>query len=191
LKAEVELLKLKLTDAQEIKLENMRLNNLLTLKQKSSFKVIAARVIGRSPDNWSSVIIIDKGVYNGIRPKMVAMSYLGLVGKVIESSNHVSKIILINDPNFTISAISQRSRQEGLVCGTLGGALIMRYLNSDSDIKVQDVIVTSGLTENCPKALPIGSVVALEDEFSGLSRYAIIKPTVDLSNIEEVLIIVP
>jgi len=191
LKAEIELLKLKLTDAQEIKLENVRLNNLLTLKQKSAFKVIVARVIGRSPDNWSSVVIIDKGVYNGVKPKMMAMSYSGLIGKVIESSNHVSKIILINDPNFTISAISQRSRQEGLVCGTLSGVLIMRYLNSDSDIRVQDTIITSGLTGNCPKGLPIGSVIALEDEFSGLSRYAIIKPAVDLSNIEEVLIIIP
>jgi rod shape-determining protein MreC len=99
--------------------------------------------------------------------------------------------MLISDPNLGVSALVQRSRQEGLVSGTLGTYLTMRYLPKDADIKIQDVIVSSGLNEVYPKGLLIGTVIDIGKEFSGLSRFATIKPAIDLSNIEEVLIIIP
>lgn len=191
LKKEINLLRQRLNTTEEIRLENRRLENLLFLKQKASYKVIAARVIARAPDNWSSVAIIDKGRFHGIKPGLAVVTYLGLVGRVIETATSTSKIMLINDPSLGVSGIVQRSRQEGLVSGTLGNSLIMRYLPRDSDICVSDVIITSGLTEAYPKGLFIGTVVAIGDEFSRLSRYAIIKPAVNLSNIEEILIITP
>lgn len=191
LKKEIDLLTQKLNAANEVELENKRLKENLSFKQKSSYKLIAARVIGRTPDNWSSVIIIDKGRYNGIKRGFVAITYLGLVGRVIETTESTSKIMLINDPDMGISSEVQRSRQEGLVSGTIGSFLVMRYLPQDCDVQISDVVITSGLTETYPKGLLIGKVVGIADEFSGLSRYAIIKPAVNLSNIEEVLIIIP
>ena len=190
LKKDIDLLRNKLNAKEEVYLENARLKNLLYFKQKFSYKVIAARIIAHSPDSWSSGIIIDKGRYNGIKRGMVAITYLGVVGRVIETQEFTSKILLINDPNLGVSAIVQRSRQEGLVSGTLGTHLIMRYLPEESDIRIQDVIITSGLNQIYPKGLLIGTVIGIGKEFSGLSRYAIIKPCVDLSNIEEVLIII-
>ena len=191
LKKEIDYLRQKLNTAGEIYLENERLKNLLSFKQKSSYKVIAARVIGRSLDSWSSVIIIDKGSYSGIKRGMTAITYLGLVGQVIETTESTSKIMLLSDTNLGVSGIVQRSRQEGLVSGTLGSNLMMRYLPKECDIKTSDVIITAGLTSTYPKGLLIGTVVDVGEEFSGLSRYAIIKPSANLSNIEEVLIIIP
>lgn len=187
----IDLLKHKLNKFDEISLENTRLNELLSLKQKSPYKIIAAKVIGHSADNWSSVVIIDKGESNGLKRGCVVINYLGLVGRISETAKYTSKIMLINDPNFGVSAIAQRSRQEGLVTGTLGDTLVMKYLALDFDIRVSDVIVTSGLTESYPKGLLIGAVTDLGQEFSGLSRYAIIKTAVNLSSLEEVLIIIP
>lgn len=191
LRKETELLKRKLNAANEAYLENRRLNSLLFFKQKSPYKVIAAKVIGRSADSWSSVIIIDKGGRQGIKCGFAAVTYLGLAGRVIETTNFTSKIMLINDPAFSVSAVVQRSRQEGLVSGTLGSSLAMRYLPKESDIRPTDTIITSGLTDAYPKGLLIGTVVNIDEEFSGLSRYAIVKPAVNLSSIEEVLIIIP
>lgn len=188
-KKEISLLRQKLITLDEISLENTRLRNLLSLKQKSPLRVIVALVIGRSPDNWSSLVIIDKGRYNGIKEGMVAISYLGLVGRVMETASSTSKIMLINDPNFSVSALVQRSRQEGLISGSLGSSLVMRYLPKEADIKAADTIVTSGLTDLYPKGLLIGKVMEVGEEFSGLSRYAIIKPAVELSNLEEVLVV--
>ncbi len=189
LKAKVDFLRKQLNDRNELLMENTRLRSLLGFKESLSYKVIAARVIGRDPSNWSSTIIIDKGSSSGIKIGSACVTFYGLVGRVEETSSSTSKIMLINDPNLSVSAIVQRSRQEGLVCGSLGGTLLMKYLPKDSDIKVSDKIVTSGLTNIYPKGLPVGWVVDIQEEFSNLASYAIIKPAVDLSALEEVLIV--
>ena len=183
-------LKTKLNEANEIYLENQRLKESLSFKQKSPFKVIAAAVTGHAVDNWSSVVIVDKGENNGIRRGQAVINYLGLVGRVIETGRASSKIMLINDPNLNVSAIVQRSRQEGLITGTLGNSMAMKYLPADADIEVSDVIVTSGFTSNYPKGILIGTVAGIGLEFSGLSRYAIVMPAAELSSLEEVLIII-
>ena len=190
LKKQLGILKRKINEAQEEHRENRRFKKLLSLKEEAPYRVIAAGVIGRSLDNWASVIIINKGKLQGIKKGFAVMSYLGLIGKVEEVTDLTSKIILINDPNMGVSAIIARSRQEGLASGTLGNRLLMRYLPLGCDIQVLDTVITSGLTKNYPKGLLIGRVVSIGDEFSGLSRYAVIKPAVDLSSIEEVLVII-
>jgi len=188
---QIEILRSKLFDLREIYQENSRLKNLLGFKQKSTLRFIPARVIGRSMDSWSSNVIIDKGKSSGIKSGMVVMNYRGLIGRITESTDSVSKILLINDPSQGISSIVQRSRQEGLISGTLGVNLIMRYLPFDAQITVGDIIVTSELSRLFPKGLLIGRVINVESEFSGLNRYAIVRPAVDLANIEEVLVIIP
>lgn len=191
LKKRADFLRSQLNLSAEITQENVRLKELLAFKQKAPYKSIAARVISRSPDSWSSVVIIDKGTYQGIKQGMAAMTYLGIAGRVVEASLFTSKIMLINDPNLGISAIVQRSRQEGLAAGTLGTNLIMRYLPEGADVQVGDTVVTSGLNEIYPKGILIGTVVYTGKEFSGLSTYALIKPAVNLSDIEEVLVVFP
>lgn len=191
LRKQVDFLRARVNDKDEAFLENKRLKNLLDFKQKSKQKVVACRVIGHSVDSWSSIVFIDKGTYHGVRKGMVAVTYLGLAGRVVEAFKTASKVMLVNDPNFSVSALVQRSRQEGLVCGTLGSNLIMKYLPKESDIQVTDKIITSGLTWLYPKGLLIGIVIDVGDEFSGLSRYAVIKPAINPANIEELFIIIP
>lgn len=191
LKANNDLLRKQLNDRNELFLENSRLRSLLNLKESVPYKVIAARVIARDPSNWSAAIIIDKGSSSGIKKGMVSVTFYGLVGRVVEVSSTVSKIMLINDPNLSVSSIVQRSRQEGVVCGSLGGALLMKYLPKDSDIKVSDIVVTSAVSQIYPKGIAVGTVAGLGREFSSSSRYVIIKPAVDLSALEEVLVIIP
>ncbi len=190
LRKEVDLLRNRLSTGLEVYLENERLKNLLSFKQASPYRLMAARVIGRSPDSWSCSIIIDKGKNSGIRDGMAAVNFFGLVGRVIEAGKYTSKILLLNDPGLGVSGLIQRSRQEGLVCGTLGAHLLMKYLPEESDIKAQDTVITSGLNSAYPKGLLIGKDIDIGKEFSGIGRFAIIKPAVNLSNIEEVLIII-
>jgi len=191
LQKDVDLLRWRLFDLREFILENNRLKNLVNFKQKSPLRLVAARVIGRAMDSWSSTVLIDKGKYHGLRSGMVVICPQGLIGNIIESTEDTSKVLLINDPNQGIYSIVQRTRQEGLVNGTLGGNLIMRYLPFDAAIAVGDIIVTSGLSQSYPKGLLLGQVVSIGREFSGLNRYALVKPLVDLGSIEEVLVIIP
>ena len=191
LKKEVNFLKHKINSLNEYYLENDRLKENLSFKKKSPLKLISARVIARSADNWSLSLTIDKGSYNGIRRGMSVITYLGLAGRVVETTSSTSKIILLSDPNLGVSGIVQRSRQEGLVSGTLGSNLIIKYLPEEADIKIGDTIVSSGLDEAYPKGILIGRVVEIGREFSGLSRYALIRPAVNFSSIEEILVVVP
>lgn len=190
LRKEADFLKARIIEREEAIKENARLKEMLSLKQKSSYRMVASRVIARSPENWSSHIIIDKGRSSGIRHGMAVVNYLGLVGRVIETTQFTSKVLLISDPDLGVSALDQRSRQEGLISGTLGSNLIMRYLPQDADIKQEDTIVTSGLSSVYPKGILIGRVIETGREYSGLSHYALIKPAVNLSFIEEVLVII-
>jgi rod shape-determining protein MreC len=191
LSRENELLGYKLNVLNEIYLENARLKNSLSFKQASPFRVIAARVIIRPADNWSSGLVIDKGSSQGIKKGQAVCTFLGLAGRIVETTGSTAKVMLLNDPNLGVSALAQRSRQEGLVCGTLGANLIMKYLPDDADIKTGDTIISSGLNATYPKGLLIGMVIDVGRDFSGLSRFAVIKPAVDLSNIEEALVIIP
>jgi rod shape-determining protein MreC len=191
LQNDIDLLRWRLFDLRELIQENSRLKSLFNFKQKSPLRLVAARVIGRSIDSWSSSVVIDKGKYNGIKSGMVVISPEGLVGTIVESMDDTSKVLLINDPNQGISSIIQRSRQEGLVSGTLGTNLIMRYLPEDAQIVVGDIVITSELSQIYPKGILVGRVVNIGREFSGLNCYALVKPVVDLLNIEEVLVIIP
>jgi rod shape-determining protein MreC len=187
---QVEILRSKLFDMREIYQENSRLNSLLAFKQRSPFRLVSARVIGRFPDNWTSGVIIDKGKSSGINTGMVVINQIGLIGKVIETTSSTSKVLLINDPSQGISSIVQSSRQEGLVSGSLGTNLVMRYLPENAQISVGDIIITSELSRIYPKGLLIGKVIKVGYEFSGLNRFAIVRPAVELANIEEVLVII-
>lgn len=190
LQRENDLLRRKLAEDTEIAAENARLKDLLDFKQKSDYRLVAARVIGTSVDNWTSLLIIDKGAGTGIKRGAVVISYLGLVGRVAQVTGSTAKVLLASDPRFAVSALCQRSRQEGLVTGTLGATLLMKYLPKDADIVPGDTVVTSGLTELFPKGILIGEVTQVGDEFGGLSRYAVIKPAAIFHMLEEVLVII-
>lgn len=189
LKREAELLKARLASQTEIYLENMRLKDALYFKHKSAFKIISARVIGRQPDSWSSSIIADKGKNDGVRKGMAVITPLGLAGRVIEAGRNTSKILLLSDPGFGVSGLIQRSRQEGLVSGTLGNHLIMKYLPRDTDVKIGDTVITSGFNGTYPKGILIGTIIDVGKEFSGLTSFAVVRPAAMLSRAEEVLII--
>ncbi|MDD5108087.1 MAG: rod shape-determining protein MreC [Candidatus Omnitrophica bacterium] len=191
LNAQVGALRWQLSNLQELNQENARLKGLLNFKQKSPLRLVAARVIARSLEAWSCSVIIDKGKNNRIRPGMAVIDLQGLVGRVVESLDNASKVLLINDSSQGISSIVQRSRQEGLVSGTLGSNLIMRYLPEDAQITVGDLVITSDLSQIYPKGLVIGKVINIGSDFSGLNRFAVVKPAVELANIEEVFVIIP
>ncbi|MDO8489239.1 MAG: rod shape-determining protein MreC [Candidatus Omnitrophota bacterium] len=191
LNAEAGALRWQLSNLQELNQENIRLRNMLNFKQKSALRLVPARVVARSLEAWSCSVIIDKGQNNRIKTGMAVIDFQGLVGRVVESLDNSSKVLLINDPGQGISSIVQRSRQEGLVSGTLGSNLIMRYLPEDAQISVGDLIITSELSQIYPKGLVIGKVINIGSDFSGLNRFAVIRPAAELASIEEVFVIIP
>ncbi len=179
----------RLINYEEIQLENKRLRELLGFKKEAGRSSIPASVIGRDPNNWSSVVFIDKGASDGIRNDMAVISGEGLVGRVREAGKSMSKVMLINDIDSKVGAIVQGSRDSGLMIGTPQGGCKLVYLSLDSEIEAGDKVMTSGLGGIYPKGLLIGEVEKTAKERVSLYKSAIIKPAGRLSKLEEVLCI--
>lgn len=174
---------------EELKRENARLDKLLKLKERS-YQSIAANVIGRDLSNWNAAVLIDKGSRDGVGVGMPVVDASGIVGKVVEVVQNRAKIILISDPSFSIAATVSRSREVGLVSGTLTGQCRMRYLSSDADVRIGDDIVASKLSSSFPYGLLIGTVTEVESSPGSPFPTCLIKPAAPLSQIEEVIVIV-
>ncbi len=182
-------LKARLVGMEEVVLENNRLEKLLKFKRSLVYSSIGASVVGRDPSNWNETVIIDKGTSAGVDVGMPVVNAQGVVGKVAEVSEKKSKVILLTDPGFGSAALVKRSRETGLISGTLQGLCRMRYLSADADVKIGDQVITSKLSSSFPEGLLVGEVIAVYRKKNKLSLDCIIQPAVPLSQIEEVLVI--
>lgn len=179
--------------AQETKAvsdDNARLRNLLDFRKVIPYETIPAQVIGRDPSNWSNSLIIDKGSSSGIKTNMAVMSTRGLVGRIVETGKLSSKALLITDPNLRVGVIIRRNRQGGILTGIPAGRCKIIYISLDSDVKAGDKVMTAGFGRVFPKGILIGEVEKVGRDQGRLYKYAILKPSQDLSRLEEVLCII-
>lgn len=190
LQEEVDLLKQENISLKEFSKENDRLRKLLDFKRKSPFTTVAARVIGRDSANWISALMIDKGRRDNLKVGMSVIGEAGLVGKIVEVGRSTSKALLINDPNLKVAALIHGSRDEGVISGALQGICRMYFVSLESEVEVDDMVITSGLGGIFPKGLLIGRVIDVDVDPSGLMKSCLIQPAASLSRLEEVLIIV-
>ena len=100
---------------QEYVGENQQLEKLLNFKQRNAqrFTLLGARVISRSPDNWYSTLVVDRGSQDGVKKDMVVVSDAGLVGRVDAVWPHTADVILILDPECCRGSDGQREQHPG------------------------------------------------------------------------------
>ena len=158
LREEISKLHKEYQECKEIYLENKKLRELLTLKQAEQNYVTTARIIARTPDQWSNTHVIDHGSADGIEKDMIAVTEKGLVGKISGVTNSYSYLLLLTDINFAVAARMQESRTEGIVSGTGFRKCQMKYVPSGEEVKKGDIVITSGLDSLFPPGIPIGYV---------------------------------
>ncbi len=175
----------------EIKLANERLIELLNLKKSLEYKTIAAEVIGKDSAPWFRTIIIDKGSVDGIKKNMPVVVPEGVAGRVIDVFSKYSKAILIIDSGSAIDALVQRTRARGIIKGNYkDNQCYLEYVLRKHDVKVDDIIISSGMGGVFPKGLRIGKVVEVVKSPSEIFQKITIEPYVDFERLEEVLLIV-
>ncbi len=178
----------------EFQRENADLRNLLGFKERSfQYELEAAEVIARDPSNWFNVILIDKGEKHGVKKDMAVITDKGLVGYTISTVSNTSKVVLITDERSSVSAMLQRTRDNGMVKGTIdpapSGYLKMEFLPQDANLVKGDIVISSGLGGLIPKGVVIGEVAEAKKEPHELMQHAIIKPAVDFLKLERVFVI--
>ena len=195
LREEVELLRAQNLTASEFASENQRLRALLGYKQVATqFDLVAASVIGREADTWSSVIVINRGTLDGVADNMAVVTELGLVGHVVEAGLNSSKVQLILDPRSSVGTLIQRpeSRVAGIVEGSINNPHQPQMVNipKNSDVQVDDMVVTSGFGGVYPKGIVVGKIKEIHNDEGGLLKHGIMETSVNFDKLEDVAVIV-
>jgi len=192
--AENETLKRQLAEVQ-VQLQEQRaladrsrsLERLLELRDRLTLQTTAAEIIAASATPDFRTVTIDKGSLHGLKADMGVMSPAGVVGRVVTPTARASKVQLLIDRNAAAGVLIERSRAQGVALGSGDDRLRLEYVAETGDVVVGDVVVTSGIDNIYPKGLVIGRVESVDK--NGAYRQIIVRPAVDFSSLEEVLVI--
>ncbi len=175
--------------------ENKRLRELLELRtQRRDLTFESALIIERDISNWSSVFTVNKGTIHDVAVGDCVIDSTGnLVGTVTEAGLNWSVVRTILDSESGVGARVFRSGTDGIASGDFAlmsnGLLSFNYLTSTSDVIGGDLIITAGLGDYLPSKLVIGYVEELRMNDDGLSRYAVIRPEMNLDELIQVFIV--
>ena len=199
--AENEALKQELADIQDtarnadaIARENERLRALLELKERDEqFTFLDGYIIAWSSNEWSNTVTINRGSSSGIEKDMCAVTANGeLIGLVSEVGPNYAVIKTVLDSSIVISAMVAGSGYNGIVKGGYStespDKLRMNYLASSATIHIRDQVVTTGSTVY-PRDLVLGHVVDAGFDDTGVAKFALLEPAVDISSLEQVFIV--
>lgn len=164
-------------------------------------------IIGEEPNPYLHYVTINVGTRQGVEVGMLVVSAdggLGLVGRVAQVAPRTAKVQLLTDRESAIAAILQTSRATGLVVGQADGTLRMEYIpqresvgvgdeaedaEAIENVSVGDVVLTSGLGGSMPRGLIVGQVTEVQQMDYELFQAAVVRPAVDFSRLELVLVI--
>jgi rod shape-determining protein MreC len=178
---------------QDLEKQNQSLRALLDLPELPQRRKVAAAVLSRSADNWWQQLTLNKGSTAGIHVDAVVVAPGGLVGRVMSVTSTTSRVILVSDPSSSIGVMVGRSRQSALLQGAatqIGVLTVPQYLeNQKANVKVNDLVVTSALSDRFPPGIVVGRVTKLRLNERGAPR-AEVKFTVPLDYLEWVNVLV-
>jgi rod shape-determining protein MreC len=166
------------------------LERLLGLSSSLDLPTLAAQVIGGDAIPGFHTITIDRGTSDGVRRDMAVIGPDGVIGRIVgDPVGRAAQVQLIIGKNAAAGAMLERSRIGGVVLGGAGDPpLTLEYVSNLADVREGDLVVTSGVDGIYPKGFPIGRV---ESAQQGSTMYQVIKvrPTVDFTRLEEVLVV--
>lgn len=170
--------------------ENAELRGLLDVRDRVATASITARVVAQSASNLRWTVTIDVGSDDGIERDMVVVNADGLVGRILQVTAGASRVLLAIDPNFKAAARVATLGEIGTVEGQ--GGELMRYTPLDPEIEVGlgEELVTSGYSNGVfPPGIPIGEVEEVGHPDALLDRALRIRPYVDFSRLNVVLVV--
>ena len=180
----------------DLERENARLHELVAAYQQESAiaptleeypRAIQARVIGFPPEGAIQSVTIDKGSRSGVSRDDGVLAPGGVVGRVTEAGPFTSKVALVTDFTSTIPAIVQRGRYWGVAKGNQT-SVRLDYVSQDAPLRAGDRVVT-GEARSFHSGALIGTISRIERSDSNLYQTAVLKPAVDFSRLDRVVVV--
>lgn len=196
LKKQIGELNKKLTDYDDLVAEVEELRKLVVIKEEHPDNIFSqpAEVMGYIANDPFKGFTIDRGYADDIEPYSPVITPEGIVGIVIDVSQHSSTVRTLLSPDLSIAAICSSTNTDfGIIEGTVimaeNGMTKLTHLDKNHQIKKGDLMITSGSSGLFPKDHAIGIVKETGIEANGLSAYAEIEPCADISRLRSVFVI--
>jgi rod shape-determining protein MreC len=180
-----------------LKKENDNLRDILKFENvNSQYSYKICNIINKSGDSFVEQYTIDKGSDDGLISGMTVITSQGLVGQVTTVSNKWSTVQSLINENIAVAGLvgnedSNNGIVKGYKDGKYGKIAQITSLSLNSNIKPGDVVATAGIGYVYPRGIRIGEVIEVQEDKSKVMKSAKIKPYVDFSNINEVLVVIP
>jgi len=168
--------------------ENKVLRQHLKFLTKNEYNYILANVLYGGKD-----IMIDKGTKDGLGAGLAVVNSQGIIiGKIDEVKDSLAKVSLITSDTCRLAvAIGNQEKTIGVVEGELDLTIKMNFIPQTENVKVGNIVITSGLEKSIPRGLVIGEVVQVDKGNNEVWQSAIIEPVADLDELIIVSVLLP
>lgn len=163
LKYQQTMLEAELQRLMAIKEENSQLKELLLTSSKARMKAMAAQILAVDTSIARQLVILNKGKRDGVYSGQPVLDAKGVMGQIIDVGYMTSTVLLISDSKSAVPVRNNRSGERAILVGlnTLN-QLSLINLPRTSNIKKDDLLVTSGLGRLYPEGYPVGRVASVK-----------------------------
>ena len=175
---------------EQFKQENARLRELLGSPLRQNEQMTVAQVLSGNSTPYRDQVVIDKGTNDGVYEGQPVISDKGVVGQVIAVSELTSRVLLICDTSHALPV--QVLRNDIRVIASGGGCadnLILEALPANIDIRVGDVLVTSGLGGRFPEGYSVGVVSSVKVDNQRAYSVIDVRPSAELQRLRYLLLL--
>jgi rod shape-determining protein MreC len=170
--------------------DNDRLRRMLGVVQRGGLDVQLAPILDIDLDPTRQRLVLDAGSSDGVRVGQVVIDAGGVVGQVIATTAMHSTALLLTDPDHAVPVAVMRNGVRLVAYGTgRSDRLALASIPLSSDVKVGDVVVTSGLGKRFPAGFPVGTISALRPDDSRAFLVGDVTPAAQLDRGRDVLLL--
>ncbi len=168
LKAENEKMRALYVTALNLNNENQELKNLLKFVIPKSAHYVVAKISGRSHGLFNQSLFINAGTNRNVVEGSIVTGAIGMIGRVVDVGEDKSRLMMVTDPNSRIPVIASKARARGVLVGVNNNLMEMLYLSKNHQIKVGDMIFTSGDGDILQPGILIGVVRKVDKSYVGV-----------------------
>ncbi|MEJ2384555.1 MAG: rod shape-determining protein MreC [Xanthomonadales bacterium] len=145
--------------------ENRRLRALFEGADSLEFEYRFAELLRVELDPFSHLVLIDRGSDDGVTVGQAVIDGAGVMGQVEDVHLHFASVRLISDPNHALPVQINRTGLRTVAFG-LGETdrLVLPNVPREADVRVGDLVVTSGLGDRFPGGYPVAEVRTIDRE---------------------------
>ena len=170
--------------------ENRRLRSLLESAVNTPERVLIAELLAVDFNPYRHHILLNRGRQHGIYVGQPVLDQHGIIGQIIRADPYTSTAILITDPNHALPIQINRTGARTLALGTGNfQELELPHIPNNEDVKVGDLLVTSGMGGRFPRGYPVGTITQVEFDPGSPFAHIVAQPVAQLDRIREVMLL--